>query len=44
MIFRDLDLVVVTTSSTAATAERHDHRRQIFDIVERSILPATGRR
>jgi CubicO group peptidase (beta-lactamase class C family) len=38
MVFRDLDLVVVTTSSTEATDERRDHRRQIFDLVERLIL------
>lgn len=38
MIFRDLDLVVVTTSSTEATDERRDHRRQIFELVERLIL------
>lgn len=39
MVFRDLDLVVVTTSSTAVSDERRDHRRQIFEIVERLILP-----
>ena len=38
MIFRDLDLVVVTTSSTEATDERRDHRRQIFELVESLIL------
>ena len=38
MIFRDLDLIVVTTSSTDATDERRDHRRQIFELVERLIL------
>jgi CubicO group peptidase (beta-lactamase class C family) len=38
MIFRDLDLVVVTTSSTEATDERRDHRRQVFELVERLIL------
>jgi CubicO group peptidase (beta-lactamase class C family) len=38
--FRDLDLVVVTTSSTAVSDERRDHRRQIFDILERHIVPA----
>ena len=40
MVFRDIDLVVVTTSSTEATDERRDHRRQIFELVERLILPA----
>jgi CubicO group peptidase (beta-lactamase class C family) len=38
MVFRDLDLAVVTTSSTAVSDERRDHRRQIFDLVERLIL------
>ncbi len=38
IIFRDLDLVVVTTSSTEATDERRDHRRQIFELIERLIL------
>jgi len=38
MVFRDLDLVLVTTSSTAISDERRDHRRQIFDLVERLIL------
>ena len=35
----DLDLIVVTTSSTAVSEERRDHRRQLFDIVEQQILP-----
>ncbi len=38
MVFRDLDLVVVTTSSTAVGDERRDHRQQIFELVERLIL------
>jgi len=38
MLFRDLDLVVVTTSSTAAGDERRDYRRQLFELVERIIL------
>ena len=42
IVFRDLGLVVVTTSSTIVSDERRDHRRQIFDIVERLILPAAG--
>ena len=42
IVFRDLGLVVVTTSSTVVGDERRDHRRQIFDIVERLILPAAG--
>jgi CubicO group peptidase (beta-lactamase class C family) len=35
-----LDLVVVTTSSTAVGEERRSHRRTIFDVLEYSILPA----
>ena len=42
IVFRDLGLVVVTTSSASVSDERRDHRRQIFDIVERQILPAAG--
>jgi CubicO group peptidase (beta-lactamase class C family) len=42
IVFRDLRLVIVTTSSTIVSEERRDHRRQIFDIVERLILPPAG--
>jgi CubicO group peptidase (beta-lactamase class C family) len=35
----ELDLVVVTTSSTAVGEERRSHRRTIFDVLEYSILP-----
>ena len=42
IVFRELGLVIVTTSSTVVGDERRDHRRQIFDIVERLILPAAG--
>ena len=38
LIFRDLGLVVVTTSSTAPGDERRDYRRELFDLVERLIL------
>jgi CubicO group peptidase (beta-lactamase class C family) len=38
MVFRDLNLVVVTTSFTAVDEERRDHRRQLFDLIERFIL------
>jgi CubicO group peptidase (beta-lactamase class C family) len=37
-IFRDLDLVIVTTSAADVSDERRDHRRMIFDIVEGRIL------
>jgi CubicO group peptidase (beta-lactamase class C family) len=43
IVFRDLNLVVVTTSSTEIGDERRDHRRQIFDIIERLVLPALSR-
>jgi CubicO group peptidase (beta-lactamase class C family) len=43
IVFRELGLIVVTTSSTVVSDERRDHRRQIFDIVERMILPAANR-
>ena len=39
-IFRDLDLVIVTTSAADVSDDRRDHRRMIFDIVERQILAA----
>jgi CubicO group peptidase (beta-lactamase class C family) len=38
MVFRDLNLVVVTTSSTAVDDERRDYRRQLFELVERLIV------
>ena len=39
-VFRELSLVVVTTSSATVSDERRDHRRMIFDILERHIIPA----
>ena len=39
MVFRDLDLVVVTTSSTSVSDERWGYRRQLFDLLEQYILP-----
>ncbi|MGH9372631.1 MAG: serine hydrolase domain-containing protein [Vicinamibacterales bacterium] len=38
-VFRDLDLVVVTTSAADVSDERRDHRRGIFDILERLLIP-----
>ena len=38
-VFRDLDLVVVTTSVATVSDERRDHRRMIFDILEQHIVP-----
>ena len=43
IVFRESNLVVVTTSSTEVGDERRDHRRQIFDIIERLVLPAVAR-
>ena len=40
ILFRELDLVVVTTSAADVSEDRRDHRRQIFEIIERLILPA----
>lgn len=42
-LFQDLDLVVVTTSAADVSDERRDHRRMIFDLLERSILPQVAR-
>jgi CubicO group peptidase (beta-lactamase class C family) len=39
MVFRDLQLVIAITSSTAVSDERHGYRRQLFDLIERHILP-----
>jgi CubicO group peptidase (beta-lactamase class C family) len=43
IVFRDLNAIVVTTSAADVSDERRDHRRQIFDIIERVILPALAR-
>lgn len=37
-VFRDLDLVVAVTSSTADSDERHGYRRELFDLLERHVL------
>ena len=42
-IVPELDVVVVTTSSTAVGEERRSHRRTIFDLLEQLILPAVAR-
>ena len=39
----ELDVVVVTTSSTTMGEERRSHRRTIFDVLEQLILPAVAR-
>jgi CubicO group peptidase (beta-lactamase class C family) len=38
MVFRELDLVVVATSSTTVSEERRGHRRRLFDLIERHVL------
>jgi CubicO group peptidase (beta-lactamase class C family) len=42
MVFRDLDLVVVVTSATTVSDERHGYRRQLFDLLESHVLPAAA--
>jgi CubicO group peptidase (beta-lactamase class C family) len=37
-VFRELDLVVVVTSSTAVSEERRGHRRRLFDLIEAHVL------
>ena len=38
LIFRELNLVVTATSSTAVSEERRGHRRQLFNLVEQHVL------
>jgi CubicO group peptidase (beta-lactamase class C family) len=38
MFFRDLDLVVVATSSTSVSDERYGHRRQLFDLIAKDVV------
>ncbi len=40
MVFHDLGLVIVTTSSTAAGDERWGYRRQLLDLIGQHVLPA----
>ena len=37
-VFRDLDLVVTATSSTAVSEERRGHRRRLFELIEQHVL------
>jgi CubicO group peptidase (beta-lactamase class C family) len=41
-VFRDLQLVVTATSSTAVSEERRGHRRLLFDLIEQHILRPIG--
>jgi CubicO group peptidase (beta-lactamase class C family) len=38
LVFRELDLVVVTTSSPTDSEERRGYRRELFDMIERDVL------
>ena len=38
LVFRELDLVVTATSSTAVSEERRGHRRRLFDLIEEHVL------
>ena len=37
-VFRELDLVIVATSSTTVSEERRGHRRRLFDLIEQQVL------
>ena len=39
-VFRQLDLVVVVTSSTTVSEDRWGYRRQLFDLLRDHVLPA----
>jgi CubicO group peptidase (beta-lactamase class C family) len=41
-VFRELDLVIAVTSSTADSDERRGYRRQLFDLMEAHILLPAG--
>ena len=40
MVFRDLQLVIAVTSSTAVSDERRGYRRRLFELIQTHILPA----
>ena len=42
-VFRDLDLVIAVTSSTASSDERRGYRRQLFDLLETHVLEPIAR-
>ena len=42
MFFRELDLAIAITSSTAVSDERHGYRRQLFALLEQHVLPRVG--
>jgi CubicO group peptidase (beta-lactamase class C family) len=41
-VFRELDLVVVVTSSTAQSDERFDYRRRLFALLAEHVLPVVA--
>jgi CubicO group peptidase (beta-lactamase class C family) len=43
MVFRDLDLVVVATSSPYVSDERHGHRRALLDLIATRIVAPLSR-
>jgi CubicO group peptidase (beta-lactamase class C family) len=43
LVFRELDLVVTATSSTAVSEERRGHRRRLFDLIEEHVLAPVAR-
>jgi CubicO group peptidase (beta-lactamase class C family) len=42
-VFRELDLVVTATSSTAVSEERRGHRRRLFELIEEHVLAPVSR-
>jgi CubicO group peptidase (beta-lactamase class C family) len=44
LVFPELELVVVMTSATAVSDERHDYRQRLFDLLETHVLPLAGAR
>ena len=42
-VFRELDLVVTATSSTAVSEERRGHRRRLFELIEEHVLEPVSR-
>jgi hypothetical protein len=43
MVFRDLDLVVVATSSPNVSDERRGHRRQLLQLIGDEIVAPVAR-
>ena len=41
-VFRELETVIVVTSSTARSDERFDYRRSLFDLIARHVLPVVA--